>query len=213
MALPELPPELWAQIYNVLATLSDSYLELSTYLLICKLSYTSLYPRLFETLHVSFRLNPSLREWMTTHRQTLAYAVKRAHIPWESHQVDSDFIVSILETCRHLERVACWISETSFTNLAIARALTSLPHLVFLQIYVLQLSFLFEKKEELSASFLQIEKLCLHFWNKGGTQKAIRALESIDLLYFNSLTRLSLTLERNALDVVPALITMELPPL
>ncbi|KAH8828770.1 hypothetical protein DL96DRAFT_1814105 [Flagelloscypha sp. PMI_526] len=213
MTTRELPPELWIQIYGVLATLSDSHREMVAYFLICKLSYNSLYPRLFETLHVSLNHNPSFKQWFQTHQQILTSAVKRTHIPWSSNLVDSDFIVSIFETCRHVERVACWVGEESFENLAIARALASLPKLSFLHIYVQQLSFLFEKREELSTSFLHIEKLSLHFWNEHGTQKMLQALKSIDFSLFKFLARLSLNTytQGSTQEILSALLTLDLP--
>ncbi|KAH8828683.1 hypothetical protein DL96DRAFT_1595350 [Flagelloscypha sp. PMI_526] len=212
MTARELPPELWIQIYSVLATLSDSYRELATYLLICKLSYSSLYPRLFETLHLTFNRKSTLRQWIQTRRESLSYAVKRAHIPWESNPVGSDLIVSVFETCQQLERVACWVSEEFFQDLAIARALASLPNLRFLQINVTQLSFILAKRHELSASFHQLDKLCLHFWDNDGPEQAVRALKSIDWTTFKRLTRLSLTTEGNAQIVVDTLLSSELPP-
>ncbi|KAH8833255.1 hypothetical protein DL96DRAFT_1585527 [Flagelloscypha sp. PMI_526] len=204
MTVLELPPELWIRIYGILAVLSDSYSELATYLLICKFSYSSLYPRLFETLHPTISSKHSFRDWIQAHRQTLAYAAKRIEFTWH---IDSDLIVSILETCPNLERVACWNHSNLFENLEIARALASLPHLRFLQINVMQLSFLFNIRKESSASFLQLDTLCLHIWNEDGVQ----ALKSIDFLLFKSLIRLGLNTEDNAEDAVSALLTLSLP--
>ncbi|KAH8828772.1 hypothetical protein DL96DRAFT_1595559 [Flagelloscypha sp. PMI_526] len=200
-----LPPELWIQIYNVLATISNSYRELATYLLICKLSYSSLYPRLFETIHVTSSQNYISREWIQAHRQTLAYAAKRAHIRWDAN---SDLIIFALEACPQLERVACWGSEDSFENLEVARALSSLPNLVFLQVNVRQLSFLCSKRRELAGSFFQLKKLCIHFWDHRSPQQD---LQSIDFSLFKSLTGLNLTTERRTQDIVSTLLTLELP--
>ncbi|KAH8828773.1 hypothetical protein DL96DRAFT_1595562 [Flagelloscypha sp. PMI_526] len=208
MTALELPPELWVQIYNALATLSDSHLELATYLLICKLSHSSLYPRLFETIHVPFGHSYIFLEWIRTHGQTLAHATKRAHIRWEA---EADLIILIFEACPQLERVAYWGNVDTFENLEIARALTSLPNLIFLQLNVLQLSFLFSRRSELSGCFLQIEKLCIHFWDNYRSLDAVKALKSIDFSLFKSLTRLNLTMDRETQTIVSTLLTLQLP--
>ncbi|KAH8800559.1 hypothetical protein DL96DRAFT_1823895 [Flagelloscypha sp. PMI_526] len=204
----ELPPELWIRIYSILATLSDSYKELTTYLLICKIAHSSLYSRLFETLRPLISPKYNFREWIENHRQTLTYAAKRVEFQWEA---DSDLIVSTLETCPYLERVAFWMDHAYFEDLKIARALDLVHHLRFLQVNVVQLSFLFKHRTDSSASFLQIDTLCLHVWNNGVPRDAIQALKSIDFLLLKSLIRLGLNTEQNADEVVPVLLTLSLP--
>ncbi|KAH8828681.1 hypothetical protein DL96DRAFT_1595345 [Flagelloscypha sp. PMI_526] len=211
--LPVLPSELWAQVFTSLTALSDSYKELTTYLLICKLSYSCIAPRLYETLHISSKEYDNLQSWMQGHLETLQYAVKRVHVPCEfPSNVQPNVIAQMLDICKATERLACWVYDDFHEDHSIARAIASLPALRYLQINVLQLSFLLNKVPESPLWFNHITCLSIHFWDSDTLEPSLQAFKSVDLAQFESLTRLCLDTEDHPQLILSMVLSTALPP-
>ncbi|KAH8828684.1 hypothetical protein DL96DRAFT_1595352 [Flagelloscypha sp. PMI_526] len=206
-----IPVDLWIHIYSFIPAISDSYRELLPYMLICKLSYDCIHPRLFETMHIYPNYMELIRGWILKLPDLLEHAVHRVHITCKTFgSTDGDTIATLLRICKNARRLACWLPSSLFEHAAIAQAVVSLPNLRFLEINILQLPFLLRNSTEMSPLF-RLSRLSIYFWSLP-KDKSLLALEGIDLSRFEYLAQLSVVAYSYPDLIISSLLQLKLPP-
>ncbi|KAH8828769.1 hypothetical protein DL96DRAFT_1814104 [Flagelloscypha sp. PMI_526] len=210
-----LPLDIWIYIYSLLPACFDSYRELAPYMLISKLSYDCIHPRLFETMHVYPKYMNRIRKWISEVPEVLEGAVRRVHITCDTYQLPpgdgGDSIANLLKICTNTQRLACWVPSPLLEHAAIAQAIICLPNLRFLEINVLQLSFILRGCNSTPQSPLfHLYRLAIYFWSTT-KEESLQALRNIDLGKFEFLTQVGLVAYSYPDAIISTLLQVNLP--
>ncbi|KAH8828712.1 hypothetical protein DL96DRAFT_1595408, partial [Flagelloscypha sp. PMI_526] len=184
-----LPPEIWAQIYSSVVDYANSYSELKPCLFICKLSYVSIYPRLFETFAISMIYPLQFDKWRIAcliapdPDSLLDSRVKRVFFyDWNELRlaVPVSTVIAILDRySSSIERIAYFPTvQTSHTSLFMATAVASLRNLKVLEVPMPFLADVLRESKKSPSSLASLDTLSL-------TWESISTTEVFDLRSFD----------------------------
>ncbi|KAH8828713.1 hypothetical protein DL96DRAFT_1595411 [Flagelloscypha sp. PMI_526] len=200
-----LPPEIWAQVYSSVVDYADYYRELKPYLFICRLSYSSIYPRLFETLVVNMASLLEFDKWKIGRLTApdsdplLKSRLKRVYLyNWDDGRrtLSVNIVTTIFKRySSSIERFAYYpIQQHSWTKLFIASTIPSLVNLRFLEVSKSTLTYIVrESKAALSLALL--DTLSLGLYKESTKTIDLDTFDFRVLTHFPSLKRIYIATE------------------